>query len=232
MAKRKVAAQGVQRPTAEALVQAAQAAGQESTQDILFCGQTVSIGRAAARDFYRIQRNAHDLEVVAGKPYREQVESQLAWVVACLRSPQITLEQAVELSNAAPADFEKLAHVCEHISAGQPLQTFALGALVAHAAQLTEQAEPGTVEILAAQLWQTILGVAYEFIAGDSPTIPDFAALGKALQGEGVGVQVALDLARSWADAQEAEAKNASEALSDTDSSEPASSGPAEAPPS
>jgi hypothetical protein len=230
MPGRKVAASQrvVEHPTADGLLQAAKQTADETTQDVLFCGQTVSLGRAAARDYYKILRNAHDLEVVAGKPIREQVESQLAWVVACLREPKITIEQAVEMSDAVPADFEKLAMVCEHISQGQPVQTFALGVLIAQAAQMVERAEAGTVEMLAAEFWKTILGVAHQFMAGDSMTMPDFAELGKALQGEGVGVQVALDLARSWAERQDVEAKNASEALSASDSSEPVSDGPTE----
>lgn len=223
--ERKVAA------SVEDLIGAARTARERKTDDVDFCGLTVRIAPCRAADWYGIKRRAANLEELADKPYREQVESQLAWVVACVQEPKIEPKDAIELSNAAPADFEKLAAICEHISTGQPASIWALGIITAHVCSLYDQADEGSTQRAVAEFWGTVLGTVYQWLqSADATTLPDFSALAETLKGEDTAVEAAVDAARAWSKAILDAPKNASAAPSEDASSEPPSSGPTDIP--
>lgn len=223
--ERKVAA------SASDLLGAARDTQSKRSDLVEFCGQTVRIAPCRAADYYGIKRRAEQLEELAGKPYREQVENQLAWVAACVTEPRLEIADVVALSDAAPADFEKLASVCERASMGQPAPVWALGVLTAHVCGVYEQAEDGSLQRPIAEFWGVILGTVYQWLnSAEATTLPDFGALATALQGNDAGVEAAITAAREWSRSIEAEPKNASAALSMEDSSEPPSSGPTDTP--
>lgn len=223
--ERKVAA------SAADLLAAAQETRKRRTDLVEFCGQMVRITPCRAADYYGIKRRAERLEELADKPYREQVESQIAWVTACVTEPKLSVEDVVALSNAAPADFEKLAAVCERASTGPGAPVWALGILTAHVCAVYENAEENTLQRPIAEFWGTILGVVYQWLnSAEATELPDFRALARALEGNDTGVEAAITAAREWAKTLEAAPKNASEALTKEDSSEPPSSGPTDTP--
>lgn len=168
---------------------------------------------ASAGQYYQAEQLAQTIASKQGRARPLQLETNVAWVAACVQEPQLTAAECYELANADPGQFEKLAQVCQAISQGTPLAIICLNVWAGLVGSMDEREERGEVPAGTARFWRSIVNGFLSFI--DNAGTPDPKAVAQTiLDADPSSMDAAADALDEFFVTLEADRKNASEGSS------------------
>lgn len=186
-------------------------------------GVALTIAPAPPSAYFTAQQLAADIETKHGRKRPVQLETNVAWVAACIQEPKLTAAECYELADADPGEFEKLAQLCEAISQGTPMPILCLHAWAGLADTLASREAKGEVPSGTVRFWRSVVNAFLQYIDSDGLTDPQ-AVANAILEAEPSNVDEAADALETFFSTLEEERGNASEGSSA--SGNPASSTP------
>ena len=216
--------------SAAQVIAAAKAARERATDSIPVesWGVSLTVAPASPAEYYAAHEMARKLADQRGLQ-GPSVASDLAWFTACVKDPQFSNAEAIDLLNADPAEFGKIAQICRMRSDGVPWALFCLHIWVDQVNHLQEAEQHGEVPAGTHRFWQTLAMAFAQYTSDITAKQVDYVALGRALvEANGASVEQAADVLEQFLADEDVERKNASEGSGE--GGMPASDGPAELP--
>lgn len=127
----------------------------------------LTIAPASASQLYQAQEIAANIEAKQGRARPLQLETNVAWVAACVLEPKFTAVECYELADADPGQFEKLAQLCQAISQGTPLSILCLHVWASLADANEAREAKGEIPAGSSRFWRSVVNGFIQFIDGN-----------------------------------------------------------------
>ena len=211
------------------VIAAAKAARESSIEDVTVPGWSVTlqIAPASAPDFFAAEQIAKKATEQRGGAIGPDVASNIAWFNAGVISPKFTNQQTLDLLDADPSGFAKVATICRMKAEGIPWPLFCVQMWIGQIDNLEAQEAAGEVPEGAHRFWSAVVAAFDGYLSTTMNKVVDFKALGKALCADEIAtVSDAAAVIEEALRTEETDRKNVFEGS--TESGEPASAGPDE----